>query len=108
MEFKHKTKNKHDNLTNPQANGAVIVYALIIVIQKKDQENKGALMSELIEQDISCPYCGESIDVVIEVLDESQEYIEDCQVCCRPIVFNIDTAFDGSTSVSVHSENDTY
>lgn len=69
---------------------------------------KEALMSELIEQDISCPYCGESIDVVIEVLDESQEYIEDCQVCCRPITFNIDTAFDGSTSVSVHSENETY
>lgn len=65
-------------------------------------------MSELIEQDISCPYCGESIEVVIEVLDESQEYIEDCQVCCRPIVFNIDTAFDDSTSVSVHSENETY
>ncbi|WP_111638435.1 CPXCG motif-containing cysteine-rich protein [Marinomonas shanghaiensis] len=65
-------------------------------------------MSELLETNISCPYCGESIDVVIEVLDESQEYIEDRQVCCRPIVFNIDTAFDGSTSVSVHSENETY
>ncbi|MDP5056623.1 CPXCG motif-containing cysteine-rich protein [Marinomonas hwangdonensis] len=65
-------------------------------------------MSELLEQDISCPYCGEVIDVVVEVLDESQEYIEDCQVCCRPIVFNIDVAFDGSTLVQVRSENDTY
>jgi len=65
-------------------------------------------MSELLEQDISCPYCGGVIDVVVEVLDESQEYIEDCQVCCRPIVFNIDVAFDGSTLVQVRSENDTY
>ncbi len=65
-------------------------------------------MHELMEQDISCPYCGEVIDVVVEVLDESQEYIEDCQVCCRPIVFNIDVAFDGSTLVQVRSENDTY
>lgn len=65
-------------------------------------------MSELLEQDISCPYCGEVIDVVVEVLDESQEYIEDCQVCCRPIVFNIDVAFDGSALVQVRSENDTY
>lgn len=65
-------------------------------------------MNELLEQDISCPYCGEVIDVVVEVLDDSQEYIEDCQVCCRPIVFNIDVAFDGSTLVQVRSENDTY
>lgn len=65
-------------------------------------------MSELLQQDISCPYCGEMIEVVIEVLEDSQEYIEDCQVCCRPIVFNIDMAFDGSPSVSVHSENETF
>ncbi|MEP7727853.1 CPXCG motif-containing cysteine-rich protein [Marinomonas primoryensis] len=65
-------------------------------------------MSKLLEKDISCPYCGESIDVVIEILEENQEYIEDCQVCCRPIVFNIEVAFDGSPSISVHSEDETY
>lgn len=65
-------------------------------------------MSGLIEKDISCPYCGEIIDVVIELLEDSQEYIEDCQVCCQPIVFNIDVAFDGSHSVLVRSENDTF
>lgn len=65
-------------------------------------------MNALIEKDISCPYCGETIDVVIEILDDSQEYIEDCQACCRPITFNIDIAIDGSTTVSVHSENETY
>ncbi|MCZ2720805.1 CPXCG motif-containing cysteine-rich protein [Marinomonas sp. 15G1-11] len=61
-------------------------------------------MSELLEKDISCPYCGE----MIEVLEDSQEYIEDCQVCCRPIVFHINSAFDGSPSISVHSENEVY
>ena len=65
-------------------------------------------MSELLEKDISCPYCGENIEVVIEVLDESQEYIEDCQVCCRPIIFDIGVNVDGSTSISVRSENETY
>jgi transcription elongation factor Elf1 len=69
---------------------------------------KEDIMNALIEKDISCPYCGETIDVVIEILDDSQEYIEDCQVCCRPITFNIDIAIDGSTTVSVHSENETY
>lgn len=65
-------------------------------------------MIELIEQTISCPYCGEIIDVIIETLDDDQEYIEDCQVCCRPIVFNIGVDFDGSQTVSVRSENETY
>lgn len=65
-------------------------------------------MQELIEQAIDCPYCGEQITVIIETLDESQEYIEDCQVCCRPIIFDIGVSVDGSTSISVRSENETF
>ena len=65
-------------------------------------------MNELLEQNIDCPYCDEQISVVIETLEESQEYIEDCQVCCRPIVFNVSIELDGSTAISVHSENDTF
>ena len=39
-----------------------------------------------------CPYCGEQIEVVIDMSVEQQDYIEDCSVCCRPIEFfvNID------------------
>ncbi|MBJ7539319.1 CPXCG motif-containing cysteine-rich protein [Marinomonas transparens] len=65
-------------------------------------------MDNLIEADIDCPYCGESIKVMVEVLEESQEYIEDCQVCCRPIVFSISVGFDGAPVVNVRSENETF
>jgi hypothetical protein len=34
---------------------------------------------------IQCPYCGESIEIVIDGSLEQQSYIEDCSVCCRPI-----------------------
>ena len=34
---------------------------------------------------INCPYCGEEIQIVIDCSISDQEYIEDCQVCCRPI-----------------------
>ena len=34
---------------------------------------------------LDCPYCGEQIQLVIDCSIASQEYIEDCQVCCRPI-----------------------
>ncbi|WP_075185384.1 CPXCG motif-containing cysteine-rich protein [Teredinibacter haidensis] len=65
-------------------------------------------MNELLDTCVYCPYCGEKISVAVEVLDESQEYVEDCQVCCRPIVFNVVLSVDGSSSVSVRSENETY
>lgn len=44
-------------------------------------------MSFLDEQEIGCPYCGERITVLIDPTDSDQQYIEDCQVCCRPIDF---------------------
>lgn len=33
----------------------------------------------------TCPYCGEEIQLVIDCSVSIQDYIEDCQVCCRPI-----------------------
>ena len=41
----------------------------------------------LQETSIYCPYCGESIEVLLNPEDVGAEYIEDCQVCCRPIEF---------------------
>ena len=38
------------------------------------------------ERDIVCPYCGEEIGIVVDVSVPEQEYVEDCFVCCRPIV----------------------
>ena len=32
-----------------------------------------------------CPYCGEEISMVLDSSVSSQTYIEDCEVCCRPI-----------------------
>lgn len=38
------------------------------------------MMDYLQEQTLSCPYCGESIDVLIDPQDAGDQYIEDCQV----------------------------
>ncbi len=65
-------------------------------------------MHNVVETVISCPYCGERISVLIEPLEEAQEYIEDCQVCCRPIVFHLSLQADAKPFVSVHAENETY
>ncbi len=63
-------------------------------------------MNELESKKVQCPYCGETIDIVIDCSVEQQSYIEDCQVCCRPI--NIDVSVDqsGQLSVLVTHENE--
>lgn len=63
-------------------------------------------MRELQPRTVECPYCGEQIDVLIDPADVQQDYIEDCQVCCRPIDFAIAVDPDGGISVRVASENE--
>ncbi|MFN1834804.1 CPXCG motif-containing cysteine-rich protein [Balneola sp. MJW-20] len=43
-------------------------------------------MFGLKEHIFSCPYCGSSISMELERYYPEQEYIEDCQVCCNPIL----------------------
>lgn len=45
---------------------------------------------------VQCPYCGEWLEITVDTSAGNQEYIEDCQVCCRPIVFRSEVASDGS------------
>ena len=63
-------------------------------------------MRELQQQTVECPYCGERIDVLIEPSLDQQDYIEDCQVCCRPIDFAVARDALGSLSVTVAAENE--
>jgi hypothetical protein len=42
-------------------------------------------MDEL-EQPFDCPYCGEPISMLLDLsVQDTQTYVEDCEVCCRPI-----------------------
>lgn len=40
----------------------------------------------IVSRRIPCPYCAESIQVQLDLTAGGQEYIEDCQVCCQPIL----------------------
>ena len=34
---------------------------------------------------VTCPYCGEEVEITLDPGgEEEQEYVEDCEVCCRP------------------------
>ena len=63
-------------------------------------------MNELKERTIQCPYCGENISVLLDCSVPQQNYSEDCQVCCRPINFDVAVAADSSVDVFVSNENE--
>ena len=63
-------------------------------------------MPELNEQTIGCPYCGEAISILVDDSPEEQQYVEDCQVCCRPIVVNVTMDAEGDAAVVATAEND--
>ena len=46
-----------------------------------------------------CPYCWEHIYFEIDLSIENQEYVEDCQVCCNPILLRVN-----SIGLEVHIE----
>lgn len=43
------------------------------------------MIDALLEQRIQCPYCGETISIILDLSAGYQTLIEDCQVCCQPI-----------------------
>ena len=49
-------------------------------------------MLELIT--IDCPYCGESFSTQIDLSAGSQQYVEDCAVCCRPWTVTVEREGD--------------
>ena len=55
-------------------------------------------------QTVRCPYCGEWLEVFIDPSVRRQEYIEDCQVCCRPITLDGDD--DTTAHVAARTEED--
>lgn len=62
-------------------------------------------MDGLAEQVIDCPYCGAPITLMIDCSVGEQEYTEDCQVCCQPMLVWTNGDSD-DLAVDVQPEND--
>ena len=58
-------------------------------------------MSLLEECYVDCPYCGEPISLLVDSSCEEQSYVEDCEVCCQPMVVNVNVAEEGQVNVYV-------
>lgn len=55
---------------------------------------------------ISCPYCGEEIEVMIDLSAGDQQYVEDCSVCCKPMNLVIAIDADDVPQVTVRGDDE--
>ena len=57
--------------------------------------------------EVQCPYCGEPVEITLDPGSGShQQYIEDCQVCCRPWLVSVSYDDDGTAHVHVDANDD--
>jgi len=54
---------------------------------------------------ITCPCCWETIEITIDLSGGNQQYVEDCSVCCRPLVIAFETDGEVLTAIGVTAEN---
>ena len=50
---------------------------------------RGVVVLRQEESWIGCPYCAEMIEILVDISVGEQQYIEDCSVCCAPILMSV-------------------
>lgn len=73
-----------------------------------DAQPGGPLDAELTKAvPVSCPYCGESVQLVVDPAGgAAQEYVEDCEVCCRPWSVRVSVDAEGLPTASLTTLDD--
>ena len=54
--------------------------------------------------DISCPHCGETFSLALDLSEGNAEFTVDCEVCCRPMVVNVRVADGEIEGLEVSAE----
>ncbi len=55
----------------------------------------------MFEHFFQCPYCWETISMLLDTSLQDTAYVEDCEVCCRPIELTV--KFDNQELVAFRS-----
>lgn len=63
------------------------------------------MRQELKSRTVQCPYCWQDIELLVDCSVDRQTYVEDCEVCCRPILLDVQVDEDGTVTVSSAAEN---
>ena len=76
------------------------IYHLYLNLSKNTHLN-----NVIVEEKAVCPYCWESIYFEIDTSVSEQEYVEDCHVCCNPILLRVNF-FGDSVKIETTKEDD--
>lgn len=56
---------------------------------------------------VTCPYCGENVELAIDPGGGAvQRYIEDCEVCCRPMELTVTWDEEGSAHAQAATDEE--
>jgi hypothetical protein len=59
-------------------------------------EGRGAAVAPEEFVAVRCPWCGERLATRVDLTTADASYIEDCEVCCRPIEFSVERNPEGA------------
>jgi hypothetical protein len=77
----------------PEADAVDALYGLEPVLDVGARDPHGALDDFL---DVHCPFCGEVYGLAVDLSAGERSFIEDCTVCCRPILLHLELRSDGT------------
>ena len=55
-----------------------------------------------VSENIVCPFCGQSFEIVVDTTIPSQRFTTDCEVCCRP--FEVTVECEPGEVLSIQAE----
>ena len=92
--LKKRPASPHKPLMSDAAPGDArsidVKYGLEPVLDLGSPVDDGGASNSLQSHTVQCPYCGESFDTQLDLTAGSASYVEDCQICCQPIEFNLE------------------
>ena len=57
-----------------------------------------------VSEKVTCPFCGQTFDLVIDTINGFQRFTTDCEVCCHPIEVAAECEPGKIMSLDVQSE----
>ncbi len=60
-------------------------------------------MSLVQGRDVTCPHCWETINLTLDLSVPEQSYIEDCPVCCKPMIVSFSCVDGEVADISVEA-----
>ena len=82
------------------------------MLKREGREQPAKRVSEQVsmnwqdDAEIECPYCGEVLTLLIDYSAGHQAYVEDCHVCCRPILVSVQIDDLENISIDVRPVNE--